>query len=197
MFESLLSTWKAFWLYHFCFHFKICSRKVSTNAYGVGWLCLNEKLGPSALRLYQEGAWNPVCCFIKGSFPARWLMCMLLKEYPLGEVPVYAWPVTWEESGPTSCLLQGWGQLQLQQRGASIFPPPLRVPGASEGESVSDISLQNTFLPCLTASFTGLLQHWDPYLLDVPETQSKYNMYWYSNNMTDIFLRKVTQETYT
>ena len=123
-------------------------------------------------------------------------MCTLLKEYPLGEVPVYAWPVTREESGPTNCLLQGWGQLQLQQRDASIFPPPLRVPGASEGESILDISLQNTFLPRLTVSFTGLLQHWVPYLLDVPETQSKDNMYWYSNNMTDDFLIKVTQETY-
>ena len=102
--------------------------------------------------------------------------------------------MTREESGPTNCLLQGWGQLQLQQRDVSIFPPPLRVPGASEGESILDISLQNTFLPRLTVSFTGLLQHWVPYLLDVPETQSKDNMYWYSNNMTDDFLIKVTKK---
>ena len=77
----------------------------------------------------------------------------------------------------------------LTEKGLNI-PPPLKVPGASEGKSILDISLQNTFLPCLTVSFTGLLQHWGPYLLDAPESQSKDNMYWYSNNMTDFFKEK-------
>lgn len=95
--ESLIFIWKAVDSRISISTLKSALGKFQPIHMGVGWLCLNEKLDPPALRLYQQAAWNPVCCFIRGSFPARWFMCLLLKE----------WTPQWSPHLCITCDLRG------------------------------------------------------------------------------------------